>query len=65
MDAAAPRVRRSTAELAEPATYHHAVTTRDGVWTPSDPAPHPAAALSAEPPPAAPSPIARARLRVH
>ncbi len=62
---AAPMAALSAAELAEPATYDYTVTTRDGVWTPSDPAPQAAAAVSAERPSAAPSPIARARLEVH
>jgi tyrosinase len=59
-----PMAALSEEELAKPATYDYTVTTHDGVWTPSEPPPEAAAALFAESPSAAPSPIARARLQV-
>lgn len=51
-------------KLADPATYELTLTTHDGEFTSSDPQPQAAAALSADSPSAAPSPLARARLEV-
>jgi tyrosinase len=60
----APMAALSAAELADPATYDYEVTTRDGPLRPSDLHTHAAAAVSAGPSSAAPSPLAHARLEV-
>jgi hypothetical protein len=54
----------SADELADPATYYYAVTTRDGVLQPSALQPHAAAAPVLGSLSAAPSPLAQARLEV-